>query len=87
VFLVSCDNQALRALGGRGTGVEITGYIDENYSQVLSNKTKTWRNSVMGCLSGYYLLLLNSLGNSKQKKSIFQGACQTKCKEICLETK
>lgn len=50
--------QALRALGGRGTGVEITSYIDENYSQVLSNKTKTWRNSVMGCLSGTQMLML-----------------------------
>jgi len=43
--------QALRSLGGRGTGVEITNFIDENYNHVLSNKTKTWRNSVMGCLS------------------------------------
>lgn len=43
--------QALAALGGRGTGVEITTYIDDHYRDILSNKTKTWRNSVMGCLS------------------------------------
>eukprot|EP01114_Cavostelium_apophysatum_P003534 TRINITY_DN1348_c0_g1_i4.p1 TRINITY_DN1348_c0_g1~~TRINITY_DN1348_c0_g1_i4.p1 ORF type:complete len:485 (+),score=156.31 TRINITY_DN1348_c0_g1_i4:1091-2545(+) len=42
---------ALRCLGGRGTGVDITSFIDDNYSTVLTNKTKTWRNSVMGCLS------------------------------------
>lgn len=43
--------QALRALGGRGTGLDITTYIDEHYRSVLKNKTDTWRNSVMGCLS------------------------------------
>jgi len=42
---------ALRTLGGRGTGLEITTFIANNYPEILHNKTVTWRNSVMGCLS------------------------------------
>jgi len=43
--------QALKYLGGRGTGVEITNFINNNYNSLLNNKTTTWKNSVMGCLS------------------------------------
>jgi hypothetical protein len=42
---------ALRALGNQGSGPDITNYIEENYADRLTNKTKTWKNSVMGCLS------------------------------------
>lgn len=45
------DFLALRSLGGRGTSAQIAEYISENYAEVLKYKTKTWRNSVMGCLS------------------------------------
>jgi len=41
---------AIRELGGASV-VEITNFIEKRYSQVLSNKTSTWRNSVAGCLS------------------------------------
>lgn len=43
--------EEITILGGSGTGVEITSYIDENYKSALKGKTDTWRNSVMGCLS------------------------------------
>ena len=42
---------SLKALGGRGTSAQIADYISQHYSEVLKYKTKTWRNSVMGCLS------------------------------------
>jgi hypothetical protein len=43
--------QALVALGGKGTAVEITAYLGQHYKHLLGSKTKTWKNSVMGCLS------------------------------------
>jgi len=43
--------KALTVLGGSRTGHEITEYIEENYPHILTNKTKTWKNSVFGCLS------------------------------------
>lgn len=36
------------SLPGKRTGLEITSYIEDHYEEMLSNKTKTWRNSVMG---------------------------------------
>lgn len=42
---------ALRALGGKGTAVEITAFLGQHYKNLLGTKTKTWKNSVMGCLS------------------------------------
>jgi len=43
--------KALSVLGASRTGHEITEYIEENYPHILTNKTKTWKNSVFGCLS------------------------------------
>ncbi len=40
--------KALTVLGGSRTGHEITEYIEENYPHILTNKTKTWKNSVFG---------------------------------------
>eukprot|EP01117_Protostelium_nocturnum_P005931 TRINITY_DN2135_c1_g1_i2.p1 TRINITY_DN2135_c1_g1~~TRINITY_DN2135_c1_g1_i2.p1 ORF type:complete len:619 (+),score=156.22 TRINITY_DN2135_c1_g1_i2:86-1942(+) len=42
---------ALQSLGGRATGIEITNFINDNYTDIVNSKAKTWRNSVMGCLS------------------------------------
>lgn len=30
------------------TGLEITNFIEEHYGDLVSSKTKTWKNSVMG---------------------------------------
>lgn len=43
--------KALRTMGGQRTGQEITLFIEHNFKELISGKTKTWRNSVMGCLS------------------------------------
>jgi len=43
--------KALRTMGGQRTGQEITSFIEHNFRELISGKTKTWRNSVMGCLS------------------------------------
>lgn len=43
--------KALRTMGGQRTGQEITQFIEHNFRELISGKTKTWRNSVMGCLS------------------------------------
>lgn len=42
---------ALRMIGGRGTGLEITNYLEYNCQDSLSCKAKTWKHSVIGCLS------------------------------------
>jgi len=43
--------KALRTMGGQRTGQEITQFIEDNFKELINGKTKTWRNSVMGCLS------------------------------------
>jgi len=43
--------EALRTLRGSHTALEITAFLENHYGLLLSAKTKTWRNSVMGCLS------------------------------------
>lgn len=40
--------EALTNLGAQRTGQEITSYIENHYEEMLENKTKTWKNSVMG---------------------------------------
>jgi WD40 repeat protein len=42
---------AIRNLGGSGTTPEIINEIKKHYEEFISERTKTWKNSVSGCLS------------------------------------
>lgn len=42
---------AITDLGGKATTPDITNYLENNFRDLLLKKTKTWKNSVSGCLS------------------------------------
>jgi hypothetical protein len=46
--------EAISTLGGQATTPAITNFMEEHHGQLLSTKTKTWRNSVSGCLSTHF---------------------------------
>ena len=46
--------EAISTLGGKATTPAITNFMEEHHGQLLSTKTKTWRNSVSGCLSTHF---------------------------------
>jgi WD40 repeat protein len=56
--------EALTALGGSAATPDITGYMEDKYRDLLQTKTKTWRNSVSGCLSTHYLRVTKDSGRS-----------------------
>jgi hypothetical protein len=51
--------EAINALGGHATTPDITNFMEEKHGQLLLTKTKTWRNSVSGCLSTHFQRLVS----------------------------
>ena len=46
--------EAIQQIGGQASTPAITNYMEEKHGTLLSTKTKTWRNSVSGCLSTHF---------------------------------
>eukprot|EP01114_Cavostelium_apophysatum_P022749 TRINITY_DN8336_c0_g1_i1.p1 TRINITY_DN8336_c0_g1~~TRINITY_DN8336_c0_g1_i1.p1 ORF type:complete len:617 (+),score=168.47 TRINITY_DN8336_c0_g1_i1:139-1989(+) len=51
---VGMIHSALESMGGEATLPDITSYIQKTFADDISKKTKTWKNSIAGCLSTHF---------------------------------
>lgn len=57
--------EAIKALGGQATTPDITNFMETHYGNLLATKTKTWRNSVSGCLSTHFARIKSKEGDGR----------------------
>jgi len=75
--------EAIRKLGGQATAVQITSFIHQHFPGIVSTKTKTWRNSVMGCLSSNRRNLFVKEPVKENAKRYYWKLSEEECENYC----